>query len=189
LICTTKVHSSSSLKVPCGHHYCRDCVRALIENYTRNESSHPLCCCKMRIPVTSVTKFISSNQKKIFDTKRAEFSVPAKDRVYCCRPTCSTFLGSSVGRQRDNGIVCSASGCRTTTCPRCKELAHPGERDCALNSSTIKLRALAEIKRWQTCPGCKAMVERTLGCSHMSCRCGAQFCYHCAARWKKCTCA
>ena len=188
MICTTEIASSSSLKVPCGHHYCKDCVRDLIQNYTRDESSHPLRCCNEGIPVTSVTKFISSDLKKVFDAKRAEFSVPANDRIYCCQPTCSAFVGSSVGRQRESGIVCIVSGCRTKTCPRCKEAAHPSERNCALNKSTTQLKTLAQSKRWQTCPGCKTLVERSAGCSHMTCRCGAHFCYHCAASWKRCSC-
>jgi hypothetical protein len=32
------------------------------------------------------------------------------------------------------------------------------------------------------------MVERNKGCSHMTCRCSAQFCYICRAQWKTCKC-
>jgi hypothetical protein len=31
-------------------------------------------------------------------------------------------------------------------------------------------------------------VELSTGCFHMTCRCKAQFCYLCAARWKSCAC-
>jgi hypothetical protein len=38
------------------------------------------------------------------------------------------------------------------------------------------------------CPGCNEMVEKSLGCTHIICRCSAQFCYICRARWKTCNC-
>jgi len=188
LICTVEFPPSSSLKVPCGHHYCKGCIQNLIQNYTRDESYHPLRCCEKSIPVTAVKKFISSDLKMLFDAKRAEFRVLANDRVYCCQSTCSKFLGTSIGREGENGIKCTASGCRTTTCPRCKEASHPGERDCTLNKSTVQLRALAKSKRWQTCPGCRSLVERTQGCSNMVCRCGVYFCYGCGAKQGRCSC-
>lgn len=31
----------------------------------------------------------------------------------------------------------------------------------------------------QSCPGCYTIVQRTEGCSHMTCSCGRHFCYYC----------
>ncbi|XP_026398129.1 E3 ubiquitin-protein ligase dbl4-like [Papaver somniferum] len=42
---------------------------------------------------------------------------------------------------------------------------------------------LAEKKKWKKCPGCKYYVERTMGCLHIICRCGSEFCYGCGATW------
>ncbi|CAI5710252.1 unnamed protein product [Peronospora destructor] len=38
------------------------------------------------------------------------------------------------------------------------------------------------------CPGCGVGVQRSIGCSHMTCLNGHQFCYLCARKWKTCTC-
>lgn len=41
---------------------------------------------------------------------------------------------------------------------------------------------------WRACFKCNAVVERSTGCNHMTCRCSAQFCYHCGSRWRTCEC-
>jgi len=33
--------------------------------------------------------------------------------------------------------------------------------------------------KFKMCPKCKYWVEKTRGCNHMRCRCGADFCYLC----------
>lgn len=52
-----------------------------------------------------------------------------------------------------------------------------------------KLRNVSELdkefykfvkgKLFKQCPFCKMWVEKTMGCNHMSCRCGKDFCYLC----------
>jgi len=187
-ICTDTVRATVALHTPCGDYYCQDCLRSLVELFTRDESLYPLRCCQQSIPISTVIPFISSGLRKIFEAKNAEFSVFAKDRIYCCNPVCSTFLGSSEGRERVNEVICTVSTCRTSTCPRCKQAGHPADPDCAVNHATIELRALARQQGWQTCPGCHTLIELNVGCYHMTCRCRTEFCYLCAVPWKKCTC-
>jgi len=35
---------------------------------------------------------------------------------------------------------------------------------------------------------CRFFVELEVGCYHMTCRCGHEFCYLCTSRWKTCSC-
>ena len=37
----------------------------------------------------------------------------------------------------------------------------------------------AKEAKFKQCPKCKFWVERSRGCSHMTCRCGEKFCYKC----------
>jgi hypothetical protein len=40
---------------------------------------------------------------------------------------------------------------------------------------------LAQKERWRRCPKCRAMVERRVGCNHITCACKHHFCYTCGA--------
>jgi len=183
-ICNDSLQHRDALHTPCDHQYCKDCVVSLVEHFTKDESLFPLRCCQSPIPVSDVIPFISATLNRLFLSKHTEFSVLSKDRIYCVNPTCSTFLGSSKGLAT-SAVQCPR--CRQSTCPRCKQTAH-GEDDCAVNTATIQLRALARRLGWQTCPGCHTLVELQIGCYHMTCRCRTQFCYLCAVPWKGCTC-
>merc|ERR1719161_3531982 len=41
---------------------------------------------------------------------------------------------------------------------------------------------------WMRCFECGHVVEKKAGCNHITCICGAQFCYLCGARWGECKC-
>jgi hypothetical protein len=42
---------------------------------------------------------------------------------------------------------------------------------------------MGEKSGWRRCYKCRTLVELTHGCSHITCRCKAQFCYICGAVW------
>lgn len=167
-------------KIPCGHYYCWDCLVALAEAFTRDESFFPLRCCDKPLPIEEILPNLPLELRTLFQRKHAEFSTLPKNRLYCSVPTCSTFLGSSEDLSK---IKCPS--CLVDTCPKCKELAHP-EKRCEVNASYKALQELAKSRKWQTCPGCHVLVELIMGCYHVTCRCGTEFCYSCAARWKTC---
>jgi hypothetical protein len=184
-ICNESCRHFETFKTPCDHYYCRNCLVALVEAFTRDESLFPLRCCQDPIPIADVLPILSSGLCSLFQRKNTEFSVLTRDRLYCSNTKCSIFLGSSEGRLSLSAIECP--DCLVNTCPRCKESAHPGE-GCGVSASNEALQALATSHGWQTCPGCNAVVELSLGCYHMTCRCRAHFCYLCAAHWKTCDC-
>ncbi|KAF9477426.1 hypothetical protein BDN70DRAFT_861858 [Pholiota conissans] len=183
-ICYDSLVYSKAFQTPCDHNYCKTCIINLVERSTLDETLFPPRCCKIPIPITDVDPYISPALRETLQRKHSEFSILAKDRVYCAYATCSTFLGSSEGKT-DAGIACPI--CRRSTCLRCKQASHLDE-DCVPSEATVQLRALAQAQRWQNCPGCGFVVELIEGCYHMTCRCGTQFCYQCSALWKTCIC-
>ena len=69
---------------------------------------------------------------------------------------------------------------------RCKAPEHAG--DCPEDSELTATLAVAAREGWQRCQSCYALVEKEFGCQHMSCICGSEWCYRCAAKWKSCAC-
>lgn len=74
--------------------------------------------------------------------------------------------------------------CGVEVCPRCRQEAHgPGPCDATNSAADI---ALADKNQWQRCPECRVIVEKTMNCDHITCRCGAHFCYNCGSSGHYC---
>ena len=43
-------------------------------------------------------------------------------------------------------------------------------------------------QKFKQCNVCRFWVEKSLGCDHMTCRCGNEFCYKCGGPYKECDC-
>ncbi|KAJ8075532.1 hypothetical protein PM082_021162 [Marasmius tenuissimus] len=166
----------------CGHYYCRVCLVDLVQACTRDESLYPLRCCKQNLSLPGVLPFLDTKTRINFQIKAREFDIQPNNRLYCTNPVCSTFLGSNTGGKRT--VTCTT--CFTTMCTGCKKASHLGE--CTENEAFRQLQALAREEGWQTCPGCRRIIDLHHGCFHMTCKCGTQFCYLCAAPWKNCGC-
>lgn len=177
--------------MPCDHYYCHGCLMDLIETFNKDESLYPLRCCQQPIPPGEIIPLITSKKlRQTFERKSTEYSIPSKERVYCCTSWCSTFLGGSAvgGAAHDDlgiGIVCFI--CEASTCPHCGKESHI-DSDCVPDEETEQVKTLAKQEGWQTCPGCQSIVELHHGCYHITCRCQFQFCYVCAVQWKDCQC-
>ncbi|KAF9007106.1 hypothetical protein BDQ17DRAFT_1351449 [Cyathus striatus] len=179
-----ELHSKATcLRTPCEHYYCRGCIKNLVEAFLQDESLYPLRCCQKPMTIETVVTFLSLSLQQRFQVKNREYATPALNRVYCQNGTCSQFLGSSANGAED--IRCTA--CGSLTCGECKQSSHPGKL-CKDNPDVAQLKELASQERWQTCPGCKSIVELNTGCYHITCRCRTEFCYVCAVPWKNCTC-
>ena len=134
---------------------------------------------------------MSLSSIKKFTEKAKEFST--LKRVYCSNPRCSVFLGP----QAEGGswwiippiFSCKASNCGTSTCSHCKSRTISGvPHVCQKDQKDEDVLRLGEQSQWARCPGCGSLVELSVGCFHMTCRCKTEFCYLCKAKWKTCQC-
>ncbi|THV00879.1 hypothetical protein K435DRAFT_580592, partial [Dendrothele bispora CBS 962.96] len=183
IVCSETVSSHRYFTAPCGHCYCRNCLEDYVLLSVKDESSFPPQCCGRAFPMGLERSESFSALIRNLKAKAYEFSVPPKNRIYCPNPQCSIFLGSLVTPWTDARPVPIACGsCGATACLRCKGAAHPGS-GCFFSPEMAEhqVRELAKEKKWQTCPRCNNLVERTAGCSHMVCRCKAEFCYGCGS--------
>ncbi|KAH9855440.1 hypothetical protein C2E23DRAFT_723895 [Lenzites betulinus] len=175
------VIEGSVIRVPCGHTYDVGCLVDLFRAATVDESLFPPACCRKPFVLQEVRVYLDSNLQKVVDKKTIEFGT--KNRVYCHRPTCSTFIGAATASATN--MLCPT--CYYYTCGHCKAAAHTLTFRCT-SSEDAAVVALAEQAGWKRCPGCGHLVELSFGCYHMTCRCRHQFCYLCTATWKTCKC-
>ena len=184
IACGDTINGRYYVKAPCDHFYDLQCITDLIRHAITDESLFPPRCCKQALPTHLFNSLIPSDVREAFEKKSAEFSTPTKDRRYCPRPTCSSFLGSAQALGRS--VTCPS--CKAAACTHCRKAAHPGRQFCEPDDDTAVVSGLIKENNWQRCPECHAVVELTLGCNHITCRCKAEFCYECAMLWKTCRC-
>jgi len=60
------------------------------------------------------------------------------------------------------------------------------DHPCAALERDVQLGRWAMAGNAQACPACWQLVQRASGCDHMTCACGAEFCYSCGAEWGTC---
>lgn len=180
VICRDEI-TGPVILAPCGDAYDVECLVDLFRSATVDESLFPPACCRQPFDVTKIRPYLSKDLLILFEKKAIEFRT--KDRVYCHRLTCSAFLGPATATaSRLNCLQCFS-----VTCGHCKKEAHSPLTRCT-NEEDAGVVALAGQEGWKRCPGCGHLVELTIGCYHMTCRCRHQFCYLCTATWKSCRC-
>ncbi|KAG6368555.1 hypothetical protein INS49_002768 [Diaporthe citri] len=180
LICTESFAFHDLARLPCAHEYCRGCLQELFTKSLTDETLFPARCCRKNIPVTEIQIqiFLGGQLVGKYLAKKVEMETP--NRTYCHRPACSTF----VPRQGIKNDIATCPKCHDKTCSICKAAAHKGT-DCPKDEAAQQLLDLAKEQGWKQCYACNKLVELTVGCNHMTCRCGAQFCYICGAIWKE----
>ncbi|KAH6691802.1 hypothetical protein BKA61DRAFT_647902 [Leptodontidium sp. MPI-SDFR-AT-0119] len=171
IACQEQVQLSHTALVPC------DLFRAS----ATDDSLFPPRCCHQPIPTTGAVRILlTSTLIQQYKLKKVEFDTP--DRTYCSNPLCAAFI------QEENIFDEEAScpGCKSVTCTLCKAASHEG--DCPADTALQQVLQTAADCGWQRCFSCRRLVELDIGCNHITCHCGAQFCYVCAQRWKMCAC-
>ena len=156
--CQESVVVLDLITAPCGHNYCKDCIRRLFTSAIGDDELFPPRCCRQAIPISSVGSVLSRDERQAFMDKLVEFNTP--DKIYCSRPSCSAFI-------RSNSIaneVARCPKCRTRTCTICKSRAHAG-RDCPRDTGLQEVLNMADQEGWQRCYRCGKMTELVDGCN------------------------
>ncbi|KAJ9604384.1 hypothetical protein H2200_011218 [Cladophialophora chaetospira] len=89
--------------------------------------------------------------------------------TYCPWKKCRSFIPKRF--IREDYTECPF--CKQRICMGCKAKEHGG-----MCRQDKRLKMLIQKEEWRFCP-CGQLVERSYGCNHMTCRCGAKFCYKC----------
>jgi len=83
----------------------------------------------------------------------------------------------------DTNVTDCCWRCTEKICILCGQTSHgEGNEGKCESMHESKIIAMAkENKKWTRCTKCRYVLERIDGCDHMTCKCGAQFCFKCGS--------
>ncbi|TEA20413.1 putative E3 ubiquitin-protein ligase ariadne-2 [Colletotrichum sidae] len=184
ICCRNEFNKSTALhSLPCGHTYCADCLSIMIQQATTDESKMPPRCCTQPIPGSIIQKILDREEQHAFLKAVQQFGTPWEARIFCPNTSCGEFVPprSRIDPKHPFDVVCRK--CRTRVCVMCKRNAHAIGKDCPADWELEAVLKMGEKSGWRRCYKCRSLVELSQGCTHMTCRCKAQFCYICGAIW------
>ena len=191
-ICTDEISHAEQLG--CGHSYCSGCLQHYLESapHTKN---FPLACigdegaCKVPISIPEIRRFL---QQQVFQALvevafRSYLDQHAQELKFCTTPDCQQIY-----RHNPNTRILQCPSCFSTICSACDEEAHEGMtcqerrlyKDSTEQDRLFNVWADANGKR---CPECRRVIEKSEGCNHMTCPCGAHFCWQCGKSFSRAT--
>jgi len=140
-------------------------------------------CCSKAIPGTIIKGLLNREEQNKFMKAVLQFSTPWEARIFCPDTTCGEFIPkrAKIDPKHPFEVVCQ--NCQTRACSICKSAAHALGQDCPSDWALEAVLEMGEKSGWRRCYKCRNLVELTHGCSHITCRCKAQFCYICGAVW------
>ncbi|KAF7917556.1 hypothetical protein BELL_1184g00010 [Botrytis elliptica] len=184
ICCREEFKNSSTLRtLPCAHNYCEKCLRVLAIQGCKEESKMPPRCCSQAIPGNTIKSVLDKEEQSLFMKSVVQFSTPWEARIFCPNTSCGEFIPTlgKIDPKQPFEVVCRT--CGDKACSICKRAAHPGGQDCPEDYELEAVLRMAKNAGWRRCYKCRTLVELSQGCSHITCRCKAQFCYICGAVW------
>jgi hypothetical protein len=165
---------------------CQDCLKRIFEMSVKDPAHMPpKCCGDEHIPLRHVEKLFDDNFKRTWNRKYQEYTT--KNRIYCPTLKCGEWIKPSHIHTIQGRKYALCPRCKTKVCVLCNNKMHRSS-ECPKDPEIAKLVEQAKEKGWQRCYSCSAFVEKKEGCNHMTCRCMAEFCIVCGAKWKTCDC-
>jgi len=189
--CTEEFPDSKLATLKCQHQMCSACLRQLVRVAMSDVSLIPIKCCNILLCEDLMREVLDSAEFVHF--LRMSEEKRARNKMFCTNPACSQLinLDKFAGIEGSGELDCPA--CTQKLCIKCKSTWHAGQT-CAQRQSSAEEAQLDEIAAqmgWKRCPKCIVYVNLRVGCNHMTCLCGHEFCFACLESWvggKTCDC-
>jgi len=174
----------------CGrpsHSACVGCLRAYLKGRVEEARVRDLRCplsgddgCRAVATEQDLARWLDNDLL----AKYQRFSRMAADSLVRECPQCQALCVPSRG---DDGEALAEMRCEQCGCAFC--LYHAGAHEPGAEACQAYQRASARQERVdllsvgaRPCPECGAAVEKIEGCNHMTCRCGAEWCWMCGLK-------
>ncbi|QDS72716.1 hypothetical protein FKW77_003573 [Venturia effusa] len=180
-VCWTQADNAISTK--CGHVYCMECFEGLCTAASSTSKDFSVICqgdlgkCGVIFSLEELQEHLSSNSFE--EVLEASFASHVQRNPaiysYCPKPDCGMIY-----RITDTTRLSTCSKCLTVACTSCR-VSHEG-KNCAeyKDEASGGLEATKKLKKElgiKDCPKCGIGLEKTEGCNHMTCSCGAHVCW------------
>ena len=175
----------------CGHIYCSGCLRHYLASAPETKT-FPLVClgdetaCKIPISLPLIRRFMTPQafQALVEAAFHSYLDQHSQELKYCTTPDCQQIYRHSLETR-----ILQCPSCFSSICSACDDEAHEGmtckeRRD--QKSSSVQDRLFNEWanQHGKRCPECKSVIEKIDGCNHITCRCGAHFCWECGKTFR-----
>ncbi|KAI0777234.1 hypothetical protein BD413DRAFT_601706 [Trametes elegans] len=198
---SSRLQFGTYLPCPQSHAYCISCLNGYIASKLDPEGNggasqstvvFPIRCpeCPVTewpegIPDAIAKRVLSEKTMVLWHHQKLLDSLP---RHYCPNPRCSARVQLDEDSE-DPQALCPS--CNTLICVPCRVVWHTDlscEEYQALplderSPEDQKALQLMKAENWRRCPSCSFIVELTLGCNHITCRCKTEFCFKCGSLW------
>ncbi|GLB33410.1 hypothetical protein LshimejAT787_0102940 [Lyophyllum shimeji] len=176
---------SHPVKLGCKHVYCTACIRHYLTSAAESKI-FPVACmgneahCKILLSIPLIQRFLLPQQYE--HLVNVAFSTyldhHPRDFKYCTTPDCTQIY------RANTKTMLKCPSCFAEVCSSCHEEAHEGmtceERRARKTQEEEQLNEYwAMTHGAKRCPSCRVWIEKTEGCNHMTCRCGAHVCWIC----------
>ncbi|KAL4510225.1 hypothetical protein ABPG72_010418 [Tetrahymena utriculariae] len=183
----------------CGCTYCQDC---LLQHVLSSAVNNEYICCpdhkESLINIEDIKDFISQldEDKLINDKINSQIDTWKNKKVNlpkfirCTSINCDSFFGKKYYDTKKQDIDLDMPG--ELKCPECyysfclkqttygimKLHNYHSVGNCFSDSDQQVIEQLKKLN-YKQCPACKDMIQKSMGCNHMACKCGAHFCFQC----------
>ncbi|KAL6309200.1 hypothetical protein BKA93DRAFT_425427 [Sparassis latifolia] len=182
-----KPEDSVARLAPCGHSFCRECIRKHVSVKIDERRYAILCPMCMAEEGKGEYGVVSDSLLQQIGITEAQYRTwtemgLAQISMFLARPKCQN--SASVFKPDIDNIdivPCPFNGCNHVWCKFCQQAIDlNGPRHSCDGSS--EFISLMQKEGWKRCPGCNTPIEKVNGCNHITCMtpgCNTHFCYLC----------
>jgi len=181
----TEVEEAYRLQL-CGHKFCLTCLRTIINDSAENKEKIPILCpfedCKKPVGLRDIRDITQPETlKTIYKLSYNNYvEKNAQQFGHCPTAGCDQIFSMKSGR----GDKFECENCMGTFCKKCRNPFHDQltcEEYTKKMATDKEIKGIIDNKNIKQCRQCRNAVEKTDGCNHMTCKCGAHFCWLCCA--------